>query len=81
MDVRAIDVVPTSEARARLTELAEDVVGHWTEKLLTKNGARIHDALLLACAARSGAEHVYTFNLGDFRELALPGMRARIVAP
>jgi len=31
--------VPISEARARLTELAEDVVGNGTEKLLTKNGA------------------------------------------
>lgn len=39
MGLRASDVVPISEARARLTELAEDVVGHGTEKLLTKNGA------------------------------------------
>ena len=39
MGVRASDVVPISEARARLTELAEDVVGRGTEKLLTKNGA------------------------------------------
>lgn len=39
MGVRARDVVPISEARARLTELAEEVVGQGTEKLLTKNGA------------------------------------------
>ena len=39
MTLRSIDVVPISEARARLTELAEDVVGHGSEKLLTKNGA------------------------------------------
>jgi PHD/YefM family antitoxin component YafN of YafNO toxin-antitoxin module len=39
MGVRAVDVVPISEARARLTELAEDVVGRGSEKLLTKNGA------------------------------------------
>lgn len=39
MGVRASDVVPISEARARLTELAEDVVGHGSEKVLTKNGA------------------------------------------
>ena len=38
MGLRASDVVPISEARARLTELAEDVVGHGAEKLLTKNG-------------------------------------------
>jgi prevent-host-death family protein len=39
MVLRASDVVPISEARARLTELAEEVVGKGTEKLLTKNGA------------------------------------------
>jgi hypothetical protein len=39
MNLRASDVVPISEARARLTELAEDVVGSGAEKVLTKNGA------------------------------------------
>jgi PHD/YefM family antitoxin component YafN of YafNO toxin-antitoxin module len=39
MAIRASDVVPISEARARLTELAEDVVGTGAEKVLTKNGA------------------------------------------
>ena len=39
MALRASDLVPISEARARLTELAEDVVGSGAEKLLTKNGA------------------------------------------
>jgi PHD/YefM family antitoxin component YafN of YafNO toxin-antitoxin module len=39
MALRASDVVPISEARARLTELAEDVVGNGSEKVLTKNGA------------------------------------------
>lgn len=39
MRLRASDVVPISEARARLTELAEDVVSQGAEKLLTKNGA------------------------------------------
>ncbi len=39
MGLRAVDVVPISEARARLTELAEDVVGRGSEKLLTKNGS------------------------------------------
>jgi len=38
MAIRAQDVVPISEARARLTELAEDVVAG-AEKVLTKNGA------------------------------------------
>ena len=39
MPLRAADIVPISEARARLTELAEDVVGSGSEKVLTKNGA------------------------------------------
>ena len=39
MGLRASDIVPISEARARLTELAEEVVDRGTEKLLTKNGA------------------------------------------
>lgn len=38
MPFTAKDVVPISEARARLTELADDVVSG-AEKLLTKNGA------------------------------------------
>ena len=38
MALRASDIVPISEARARLTELAEDVVGSGAEKILTKNG-------------------------------------------
>ncbi len=38
MSFTAQDIVPISEARARLTELADDVVSG-AEKLLTKNGA------------------------------------------
>ena len=37
MTLRAADIVPISEARARLTELAEDVVG--SGSVLTKQGA------------------------------------------
>jgi len=39
MHFRARDIVPISEARARLTELAEEVVEGGAEKVLTKNGA------------------------------------------
>jgi prevent-host-death family protein len=39
MSLRTSDVVPISEARARLTELAEEVVGEGAEKVLTKNGS------------------------------------------
>lgn len=38
MNFSAQDVVPISEARARLTELSDEVVAG-AEKLLTKNGA------------------------------------------
>jgi prevent-host-death family protein len=38
MALRTSDVVPISEARARLTELAEEVVDGGAEKVLTKNG-------------------------------------------
>ena len=38
MSLRASDVVPISEPRARLTELAEEVVRGGAEKVLTKNG-------------------------------------------
>lgn len=39
MSVRTSDVVPISEARARLTEIAEEVVEGGAEKVLTKNGS------------------------------------------
>jgi len=39
MSLRTSDVVSISEARARLTELAEEVVRDGAEKVLTKNGA------------------------------------------
>jgi len=38
MTLRTSDIVPISEARARLTELAEEVVEDGAEKVLTKNG-------------------------------------------
>ena len=38
MSTRAQDVVPINDARARLTELAEDVVAG-AEKVLTENGS------------------------------------------
>lgn len=39
MTLRTSDVMPISEARARLTELADEVVGAGSEKVLTKDGA------------------------------------------
>ena len=37
--MRSKDVVSITEARARLTELADEVASEGAEKLLTKNGA------------------------------------------
>jgi predicted nucleic acid-binding protein len=44
-------------------------------------GGRVYDALLLAAAAKSGAERIYTFNIGHFQNLADEDLRRRIVAP
>jgi prevent-host-death family protein len=39
MPIRSQDIVPITEARARLAKLAEEVVREGSEKILTKNGA------------------------------------------
>jgi predicted nucleic acid-binding protein len=41
---------------------------------------RIYDALLLACARKSRAQTIYTWNLKHFRQLA-PGIADRIRTP
>ena len=50
---RACDIVPISEARARLTELAEDVVGNDSAKMLTKNGASYVALVGSSCPTRN----------------------------
>jgi len=45
------------------------------------SGAKIYDALLLRCAAISAVERIYTFNLGDFRQLAPASLQEKICAP
>jgi predicted nucleic acid-binding protein len=44
-------------------------------------GGKIYDAILLAAAAKSGAERIYTFNVGHFQRIADDGLRKLIVAP
>jgi len=44
------------------------------------SGPKIYDFLLLGCAARCGADRIYTFNLADFRQLA-PNLEDKICAP
>jgi len=68
MSLRTSDVVPISEARARLTELAEEVVGAGAEKVLTKNGSSyvaIVDARKLDYYHALEAEHANLVLLGE----------------
>ena len=44
------------------------------------SGGKIYDALLLACAVKSGAEVIYTWNLKHFRAIA-PELADRIQTP
>ncbi len=46
-------------------------------------GGMTYDAILLAAAAKSGAERIYTFNVRHFQKLAEQddGLRSKIVAP
>ena len=74
MTLRAADIVPISEARARLTELAEDVVGSGSEKILTKQGASyvaLVDARRLDYYHALEAEHANLVLADD----ALTGLR------
>ena len=74
MPLRAADIVPISEARARLTELAEDVVGSGSEKVLTKNGASyvaLIDARRLDYYHALEAEHANLVLVDD----AITGLR------
>jgi predicted nucleic acid-binding protein len=45
------------------------------------SGAKIYDALLLRCAAKCAAQRIYSFNLGDFRQLAPADLQEKICAP
>ena len=45
------------------------------------SGAKIYDALLLRCAARCTVERIYTFNLGDFKQLAPATLQGILCAP
>ncbi len=44
-------------------------------------GGRTYDALLLTAAAKSGADRIYTINVGHFVSMADDELRARIMAP
>ena len=45
------------------------------------SGEKIHDALVLGCAAKCDPDRIYTFNLADFRLLTPESLRDRICSP
>jgi len=45
------------------------------------SGATIYGALLMGCAARCGADRIYTFNLADFQLLAPARLQEKVCAP
>jgi predicted nucleic acid-binding protein len=49
--------------------------------LLGIQGGTVYDALLLKCAAKTGAEKVFTFNLKHFQSLAPKNIGSQISAP
>lgn len=44
-------------------------------------GAVVYDALILRCAEKIDADIVFTWNVGDFQRVALPGWAPKIQAP
>ena len=44
-------------------------------------GAKIYDALILRCAAKSNVDRIYTFNLRDFMLLAPQALQSKICSP
>jgi predicted nucleic acid-binding protein len=44
-------------------------------------GGQAYDALHIACAEKSGADRIYTFNARHFQSIAEVSWRARIVSP
>ncbi len=67
------DVVPVRK-QEYLGALNAMAAGGWV-------GAKIYDALLLRCAGSCGADRIYTFNLGDFRQLAPEDLQRKICSP
>ena len=72
------------EIRDRLVIVSLDAEAYadtiWAAADRGVKGGRIYDALILACAVRSGAEVIYTWNLKDYRALA-PQLEDRIRTP
>ena len=80
MSIRTQDVVPISEARSRLTELAEDVVAG-AEKVLTKNGSAyvaLVDARKLDYYHALEAEHGRLVMLDDAEKALSDAISGRV---
>ncbi len=60
---------------------ADDLVGVIGDAALRSiGGARVYDALILACARKVDAEMIYTFNVKHFQQIA-PELAPRIMQP
>jgi predicted nucleic acid-binding protein len=72
------------EVRARLTpiSLTEEEYFATIQNAAARGftGGRIYDALLLACASKSKAQSIYTWNIKHYQALA-PDLSSRILAP
>lgn len=79
-----------------LLSIEENVIKHFRVTALSPNeyaplireaalsgiqGGTIYDAVLLKCAARSGAEKIWTFNLKHFQNIAPKTIVSQIFAP
>lgn len=82
MSIRAADIVPISEAKARLTELAEDIVAGGSEKVLTRNGASyvaLVDARKLDYYHALEAEHGHLVLLDAARDGLSQAIEGRVM--
>jgi predicted nucleic acid-binding protein len=77
-------VLFVEEVRERLTVISLTEAEYFSTIKKTAEagfrGGRVYDALLLACAEKSGADEIYTWNLKHFQALA-PHLAARIRNP
>jgi predicted nucleic acid-binding protein len=72
------------EIQARLTLVSLTLEEYWSAIRQAADrgisGGRVYDSLLLSCAAKSKAQHIYTWNLKHFQAIA-PSMSSRICTP
>ena len=78
----AILILQQIQARLSCVVLTADEVYQTIQRTasLKLSGGIIYDALLLACARKIAAEHIYTWNVKHF-QLVAPDLKDRILTP